>query len=196
MVAEQSRPASPTQHFGGADLRTVGAGLLSVVLLIISGCTTVERNTEEVAQVQADVTPGSTELPLVVAVGRRDRNSEDLARVLAQAEERTVALHRLTAPLMRRGLAEEAAVVAVCGALGQVVLQGPALTREVLFRIVFADLITSFRGDQIGALAASQGIVNALSDGTADDPLWARAALSKSGHCSPKKSWTDSAIAG
>ena len=187
---------SPTQRFGGADLRTVGAGILSVVLLIISGCTTVERNTEEVAQVQTGATPGSTELPLVIAVGRSDQNSEDLARVLAQAEERTVALDRLTAPLMRRGLAEEAAVIAVCGALGQVVTQGPTLTRELLFRIIFANLITSFHGDQISALAASQGIVNELSDGTADDPVWARAALSKSGHCSPRKSWTDSAIAG
>ncbi len=187
---------SPTQRFGGADLRTVGAGLLSVVLLIISGCTTVERNTEEVARVQTGATLGSTELSLDVTVGPSDRNSEDLARVLAQAEERTVALDRLTAPLVRRGLTEEAAVVAVCGALGQVVLQGPALNREVLFRIIFANLVTSFRGDPIGALAASQGVVNELSDGTADDPVWARAALSKSGHCSPRKSWTDSAIAG
>lgn len=182
--------------FGGVNLRTVGAGLLSVVLLIISGCTTVEPNTGEVAQVQTGASPGSTELPLVVAVGRRDRNSEDLARVLSQAEERTVALDRLTAPVTRRGLAEDAAVVAVCGALGQVVPQGPALTRELLFRIIFGYLVVSFRGDQIAALAAGQGLVNELSDGTANDPVWARAALSKSEHCSPRKSWTDSSTAG
>ena len=166
-----------------------------MVLLIISGCTTVEPNAEEVAQVEAGAPSGSTDLALDIVAGPSDRNSQDLARVLAQAEERTVTLERLTAPLIRRGLAEETAVVAVCGALGQVVPQGPALTREVLFRITFANLITTFRGDKIAALAAGQGIVNELSDGSENDPVWARAALSKSEHCSPKKSWTDSSTA-
>ncbi len=169
----------------GSTTKGVGvrAGVLVVVLLLVGGCTTVERNTDDFPQTQTDVSPSSLVSALDVAAPASEWSSEELARVLLKAEERTIPFDRLTAPLQRRGLAEDAAGDAVCNALDHVLLEGPDLTRGALFGIISSSLIASLHGDQITALRASQGIVNELSDGTANDQLWARVALSKFGHC-------------
>lgn len=169
----------------GPTNRGIGVGtlVLAVVLLAGGGCTTVERNANDAAQTRTSVTPTSLVSALNVTAPTSEWNSEELARVLLNAEERTIPFDRLTAPLLRQGLAEDAAVDAVCNALGQVLLGGPGLTRDALFGIIFSNLIASLHGDQIAALRAGQGIVNELSDGTTNDQLWARVALSKSGHC-------------
>ncbi len=164
-------------------MKSVGAGILVVVLLVAGGCTTVERNPDDFPQTQTGVPPNSLVSAVDLVAATSEWNSEELARVLLRAEERTIPFDRLTAPLRRRGLAEDAAVDAVCDALGHVLLGGPHLTLDDLLSIIVSNLNASLHGDQIAALLAGQGIVNELSDGTANDQLWARVALSKSGHC-------------
>lgn len=160
-----------------------GTQVLAAVLLAAGACTTLERNANDAAQTRTSVTPTSLVSALDVTASTSEWNSEELARVLIRAEERTIPFDRLTAPLLRQGLGEDAAVDAVCDALGDVLLGGPGLTRDDLFGIIFSNLVASLHGDQIAALLASQGIINELSDGTTNDQLWARVALSKSGHC-------------
>lgn len=177
-------------------MKTV-AGILTVVLLVAGGCIASERNADDVAHDNGDARSvtsqtGSAAAPktlfLDVAASTSGPTSGELVRVLKQAEERTVTFDLLTASLVRRGLSDEAATDAVCDALGEVVLRGPSLSRDDVFRIIVSNLVISLNGDRFSALFAGQAIVNELSDGTANDPVWARVALSKSGHCRQKPS--------
>ncbi len=67
-------------------MKSVGAGILVVVLLVAGGCTTVERNPDDFPQTQTDVTPSSLVSAVEVAAPTSEWNSEELARVLLQAE--------------------------------------------------------------------------------------------------------------